>query len=433
MAKNAVQILGSFLVKRYHLTSEEATTFVTAIFDVIRSGLERDKQVKVKGLGTFKVSTVKARESVNVNTGERVVIEEHEKVTFTPDNTMKELVNRPFSQFETVIVNDGVSFDEIDEAAEEDQQPSEVDEPAQGEPSSEEPLKETEAQKSEQAIAHETTASEEEEEETVAEEKAASNEAKSKDEPAEQRTLNAKERFTKLMDESEPITHSESAKQPLQHVTETIEKKEEQALEQKAPISEEPHEREPEVTKPSLPSEPTTSEADNHEKIEQLEAKLRRSKCRTICCVVASIVAIVLCSVIGFLYGKSYLNEPAQQSVAVTKQVKDTTSTQNVKVAAAAEATLETATPSDTAVQTSASTPSLETINLETANQYPAIRYGAYKIIGVEKDVLKPNETMNSYCHRHLGRDMMGYFEAVNSDMNKQGGDTIIVPKLKLK
>lgn len=433
MAKNAVQILGSFLVKRYGLTSEEATSFVTAIFEVIRSGLERDKQVKVKGLGTFKVSTVKARESVNVNTGERVVIEEHEKVTFTPDNTMKELVNRPFSQFETVIVNEGVSFDEIDEATAEDQQPSEATEPTQDESSSEEPLKDVAADSGEQPVAEETAAPEEEQEEKVAEEEPVSNEAEPKEEPTSLRILSAKERFAKLMDESEPITHSQSEQKSTSNPTEAVEKKEEPAAEQKAPISQEQRETKSEILEQPVTSEPKAPETDNHEKIEQLEAKLRRSKCRTICCVVASIVAIVLCSIIGFLYGKSYLNESAQPSEATTTQVKDTARTQNVKVASVPKATSVIATPSDTAVQASASTPSLETIDLETANQYPAIRYGAYKIVGVEKDVLKSNETMSSYCHRHLGRDMMGYFEAVNSDMNKQGGDTIIVPKLKLK
>ncbi len=433
MAKNAVQILGSFLVKRYGLTSEEATSFVMAIFEVIRSGLERDKQVKVKGLGTFKVSTVKARESVNVNTGERVVIEEHEKVTFTPDNTMKELVNRPFSQFETVIVNEGVSFDEIDETTSEDQQPSEATEPTQDESSSEEPLKDVATESEEQPKAQETAALEDEQEEKAADEEPVSNVGQSKEEPTNSRTLSAKERFAKLMDESEPITHSQPEQQPTPNQTEKVEKQAEPATEHETPVAIEPQKVEAEVKEPAMCSEPTETDINHNEKIEQLEAKLRRSKCRTICCVVASIVAIVLCSVIGFLYGKSYLNESAQPSAATTTQAKDTSSTLNVKAATAPEATSAPATPSDTTAQASASTPFLEAIDLETANQYPAIRYGAYKIVGVEKDVLKPNETMSSYCHRHLGRDMMGYFEAVNSDMNKQGGDTIIVPKLKLK
>lgn len=92
----------------------EAEAFVNSMFSVIRQGLEADRQVKIRGFGTFKVIDVEARESVSVNTGERVVIESHRKVTFTPDATMKELVNKPFSLFNTVALNDGVEFDDVD-------------------------------------------------------------------------------------------------------------------------------------------------------------------------------------------------------------------------------------------------------------------------------------------------------------------------------
>ena len=99
----------------YNLSRKEATLFVNMMFDLIREALERDKTVKVKGLGTFKIIDVESRESVNVNTGERVLIEGHNKITFTPDALMKELVNKPFSQFETVVLNDGVDFKEANE------------------------------------------------------------------------------------------------------------------------------------------------------------------------------------------------------------------------------------------------------------------------------------------------------------------------------
>ncbi len=92
----------------------EAEAFVNSMFSVIRQGLEADRQVKIRGFGTFKVIDVEARESVSVNTGERVVIESHRKVTFTPDATMKELVNKPFSLFNTIALNDGVEFDDVD-------------------------------------------------------------------------------------------------------------------------------------------------------------------------------------------------------------------------------------------------------------------------------------------------------------------------------
>lgn len=104
--------LCSVLVSKNGLDDKEAHRFVKAIFDVIQECLDEDKNVKVKGLGTFKIIEVDDRESINVNTGERVLIEGHSKLTFTPDGVMKEIVNKPFSQFETVILNDGVDFPE---------------------------------------------------------------------------------------------------------------------------------------------------------------------------------------------------------------------------------------------------------------------------------------------------------------------------------
>jgi nucleoid DNA-binding protein len=93
---------------------KDAETFVAMLFDVVNDGLMKDKLVKVKGLGTFKVASVKDRESVNVNTGERVLIEGHDKITFTPDAALRDFVNKPFAQFETVIVKDGVDFSDLD-------------------------------------------------------------------------------------------------------------------------------------------------------------------------------------------------------------------------------------------------------------------------------------------------------------------------------
>ena len=114
MAKTAIQMITSALAKQYKLSVADATAFVDAIFTIVSSELKNGKQVKIKGLGTFKVQSVKPRESVNVNTGERVLIKGHDKITFTPDTAMKELVNKPFSQFETVVINDGVNTEELE-------------------------------------------------------------------------------------------------------------------------------------------------------------------------------------------------------------------------------------------------------------------------------------------------------------------------------
>lgn len=112
MGKVSIQELAALLVDRAGLNKKEATTFIGAIFDLVQQALETEKIVKIKGLGTFKIVDVDDRESVNVNTGERVLIEGHGKITFAPDSIIKELVNKPFSQFDTVVLNDGVDFDD---------------------------------------------------------------------------------------------------------------------------------------------------------------------------------------------------------------------------------------------------------------------------------------------------------------------------------
>lgn len=114
MAKSKIQNITSALSTKYKMPLKDAETFVAMLFDVVNDGLMKDKLVKVKGLGTFKVASVKDRESVNVNTGERVLIEGHDKITFTPDATLRDFVNKPFAQFETVIVKDGVDFSDLD-------------------------------------------------------------------------------------------------------------------------------------------------------------------------------------------------------------------------------------------------------------------------------------------------------------------------------
>lgn len=114
MSKNSLNGLADKLAEKSGLSQIEAELFVRKMFDVCHQGLAADKIVKMRWLGTFKVTSVKERESVDVNTGERIVIEGRDKISFTPDNILKEIVNRPFAQFETVIVNDGVDFESID-------------------------------------------------------------------------------------------------------------------------------------------------------------------------------------------------------------------------------------------------------------------------------------------------------------------------------
>lgn len=147
MIKNSLTVLAQKLAEKTGISQQDAELFIRKMFDVVNEGLQADKQVKMKWLGTFKVTSVKDRESVDVNTGERIVIEGRDKISFTPDTILKEIINKPFAQFETVVVNDGVEFDEIDRKFEAEEQlaenqqldeAEEIPEPLDGSETSEE-------------------------------------------------------------------------------------------------------------------------------------------------------------------------------------------------------------------------------------------------------------------------------------------------------
>ncbi len=145
--------LAAVLAGKMKLSRRDAQQYIAAFVETIKEGIDKDGLVKIKGLGTFKVIDIDARESVNVNTGERVLISGHQRLSFTPDALMKDLVNKPFSQFETVILNEGVAFPDIespsdsnedepsDETADEASENPQVEQPVE-EPKKEEPVEE---------------------------------------------------------------------------------------------------------------------------------------------------------------------------------------------------------------------------------------------------------------------------------------------------
>ena len=128
MERKSIQEIAAVLTAKSGLKKKDAERFAMTLFDVVKEALETDRLVKVKGLGTFKIIDIEARESINVNTGERVLIDGHDKITFTPDASMKELVNKPFSQFETVVLNDGVDFSDDSFSADEESTAEELTE-----------------------------------------------------------------------------------------------------------------------------------------------------------------------------------------------------------------------------------------------------------------------------------------------------------------
>ena len=172
--------LASLLAEKHGISHKEAEMFVSLLFDIAKGALHAQKQVKIKGLGTFKLTSVSSRESIDVNTGQRILIEGRDKVSFTPDAAMKNLVNRPFAQFETVILKDDVDFTDIDkkydEKVEEEALPTEepvqetpvVEEPVVEEPIVEEPIVEEPAQ--EETIVEEPVVEKPVQEEPIVEE-----------------------------------------------------------------------------------------------------------------------------------------------------------------------------------------------------------------------------------------------------------------------
>ena len=174
MGKLTIQEVAKILTEKNGLEPREASRFAAEMFSVILQRLEEGDTVKVKGLGTFKIINVEARESVSVRTGERVVIDSHAKVTFTPDTIMRELVNKPFSQFETVVLNDGVEFDDInDEVTEETAEETVIEEPVVEEtPLVEVPVIEETSAVEEEPVVEEPVVEEPEEEQVTEEEPA---------------------------------------------------------------------------------------------------------------------------------------------------------------------------------------------------------------------------------------------------------------------
>lgn len=161
MGKISIQDLASNLANRQGIDKTSAETFIKAMFTTIENGLNADGMVKIKGFGTFKVIDVDARESVSVNTGERVTIEGHKKITFTPDNTMKEMVNRPFAQFDTITLDDELSLIDIVPTPTTDEESEKADEVTQL------PEEEENPSDSERQIIDKGEESSESEEETV--------------------------------------------------------------------------------------------------------------------------------------------------------------------------------------------------------------------------------------------------------------------------
>ncbi len=378
MAKTALQLIADAVAKKHKITVKEAEKFVSAIFDVVNEGLKTDKLVKVKGLGTFKVQAVKPRESVNVNTGERVLIEGHEKVSFTPDATMKELVNKPFAQFETVVLNDGVDFADIESKSDDEEKAENIDEIV--------------------VSAEEIVASDEEKAETKEEITAEIIDEK----PAEEVPQQAVEIPLVALEAKEEIVEERGKEQK-----ESVEEKE-TVVEVKAEAVEEQPEQVAEVPKVN---------AFPIEKPKKINWLLWSS-------VAFAVIAVMY--FFGYKFGKDAALR--DNKMAIRTQAEDSL----------AEKTKTTAKQASTNTQKAnakaAQQATDEAEKYKKMSSDKRIRYGAYDIVGIEKTVvLKKGQTMQSYSRRALGPDMVGYFQVLNNATTMSAGDTMKVPKVELR
>lgn len=468
MAKTALQLIADTVAKKHKITVKDAEKFVSAMFDVMNEGLKTDKLVKVKGLGTFKVQAVKPRESVNVNTGERVLIEGHDKVSFTPDATMKELVNKPFAQFETVVLNDGVDFTDIDSKYENEATLENADETTVSTNNAAIPetkvvsLNEEETTDSTNETANgaqettieqytstvkdsvETVSEPEKDHEIVVAKQEVAIETEA--EPIKNTSETTEEEPIPLV-ETQPKNIAEEPTVTAEMPVATEQKLEDANQTQPENIAEEPiatpetpvateqklesaNQTQPEntVKEPiATPETPVTTEQKQEETAEKPK-KINWLMWSTI-----GFFVIAIMYFFGYKFGKDAALRDNAVAVSAQPKSKPTAKAKQTKQhssAKVAQTTTKQIQPTPKQVQS----PIDDTEKFKQLSNDKRIRYGAYDIIGIEKVVvLKKGQTMQSYSRKALGPDMVAYFQVLNNATTMAAGDTMKVPKVELR
>ena len=450
MAKTAIQLITSALAKQHNLSAADAAAFVDAFFDIISSELKNGNQVKIKGLGTFKVQAVKPRESVNVNTGERVLIEGHDKISFTPDTVMKELVNKPFSQFETVVINDGVDTEELERIPAEDSSDevkSELVDETTTKNTSEEKLLAEEERTEVEDTKEETNNSSSVKEDAVIE---AEDNLNEKNLPVDVIEEPTSEENEAIFDSEEKPSKLEKKKEEKQEVAIEVDAKVDSIVESKVDAIVEPKVEEEtiEVEVKSVQSVPNTSEereeSSNKNNIENTElpnssepthisededTDVESSENGTLKKVALVAFIVIICLGI-FLWARMSSTNSGKKTKEVAEQVNTSEDHSSLGT--------KTVSANTTSVTKVHKTPEKkETAKVDSfmaLNSDPRIRYGAYNIIGIDRIVvLKKGETMEKYSRKTLGADMVGYFQVLNGRKTMQAGDTMKVPKVELR
>lgn len=403
---NKISELSSVLVAKYGLSQKEADAFVVQMFDVINSGLQSsDKQVKVKGLGTFKIQSVNARESIDVNTGERIVIEGRNKISFTPETSLKNRVNLPFSQFETVIINDGVDFSDIENNDGSDN--AEVNDGVDND---------------EGSIADESPVPTEE--------------SRTKDEDAEAPS----DITSDTGDDNNALDES-----PVVSVGQDVEEPEHHDESEKTPDETDSHEDD-------IPSVPDVSRNEAQAAAYNVQPKTSGEHChasgrsnKIIISLLAFIVLLCGLGIYGMFYYQNKLSHCEDrileleividnfQEKVKKENVPSADSNKHIVTHDSIDRKANESVKDSVARKQSAQDDSNE-INPDKYNKDPRIRTGAYRIVGIAKTItLKEDRSLSYISKRYLGPGMECYVEAVNEGKTFKKGETVNIPKLKLK
>lgn len=479
MSKFSLNTLGKQLADKSGLSQVEAELFIRKMFDVCNQGLDADKQVKIKWLGTFKVQATKDRESINVNTGERFTIEGRDKLTFTPDNILKEIVNKPFAQFETVVVNDGVDFDEIDEKFGEEQT---EDAPAQVIDFLDE---EKTATPNPEVVVIGSEKEKEKEKEKEAEDELAKQIAieqakleKLKQAQLEQERIQ-KEKLEKEKQEQERLEQERLEQERLEQERLEQERLKQERLEQERLEQEKLELAQQQqalkaVVEPAVPaSDESEEEEEEEEPSNSHHIVIPRYLVVAVCLIVVALIGGM--GWFAFNYGQMtaqrdhlamQLNQyhqapakkvPAKPAAAPLSQeqklrqkamedsIRMAKTAEAVKLAeksdkesASAEKAKQTEAKAKAEAKEKAKDKDEEKATSKIASsQYDKdarVRTGAYRIIGVAQTVtVGAGQTLEQISTRYLGSGMECYVEALNGKNTVKAGQKIKIPKLELK
>ena len=476
MSKFSLNTLGKLLADKSGLSQVEAELFIRKMFDVCNQGLDADKQVKIKWLGTFKVQATKDRESINVNTGERFTIEGRDKLTFTPDNILKEIVNKPFAQFETVVVNDGVDFDEIDEKFGEEQTedaPAQVidflDEEKTATPNPEVVVIGSEKEKEKEA--------EDELAKQIAIEQAKLEKLKQAQLEQEriQKEKQEQERLEQERLEQERLEQEKLEQKRLEQERLEQERLEQERLEQEKLELAQQQQALKAVVEPAVPA---SDESEDEEEEEEESSNSHHIVIPRYLVVAVCLIVVALIGGMGwfaFNYGQmtaqrdhlamqlnqyhqaSTKNVPAKPAAAPLSQeqkLRQKAMEDSIRMAKTAEAvklaeksdeesaSAEKAKQAEAKAKAEAKEKAKDKAEEKATSKIASSQYdkdarvrtGAYRIIGVAQTVtVGAGQTLEQISTRYLGSGMECYVEALNGTSTVKAGQKIKIPKLELK